>query len=74
MIETVDPLVPISVMVSRMEKHQAEFRVVLARLPWWHFKRRAMASMAIAVYDQEIDALLALAGSCQPIIGYQRQS
>lgn len=73
-MKTVDPLVPISLMISRMEKHQAEFREIVAKLPWWRFKRRAMACMAIAVYDQEIDALLALAGSCQPIIGYQRQS
>jgi hypothetical protein len=65
--EAVDHVIPISRLVKRMENHQEEFRLELARLPWWSIKRRWMCASAIAVYTYEIEALLKLGGQSQPI-------
>lgn len=65
----VDPVVPISKVISRMEKHYDELVDASARTSWWQFKRRWVFAGACAAYRNEINALLSLGASCQPVIG-----
>lgn len=65
----VDPVVPIARIISRMEKHYDELRLAASLTPWWQFKRRWIYYGACAAYQNEMNALLSLSASCQPVIG-----
>lgn len=68
-METVDPVVPISTVIRRFENAKEACLQHRRQLPWWAFKQKAIILGAVACYDVEIEVLLALGGSCQPIIG-----
>ena len=68
-LECVDPVVPISRAIKRMEAHYDQLHMSLMLTPWWYYKRRWILSGACATYRNEIDALLTLSASCQPVIG-----
>jgi hypothetical protein len=68
-MECVDCVVPVSVLISRWEKHRDSTREALAKIPWYRPRRRLMLAAAAAVYEYEINTLLELAASTQPIIG-----
>lgn len=69
MTETVDPHIPLSLLISRLEKHRDEMLKTRAELPAWAWKRRAQLTGAVTAYQCEINAALQLAATCQPIIG-----
>ena len=66
-MQAVDPVIPVSVLVSRLEGHRKELRDHLASLPWWRFQARQRLLGAIATYQVEIDAVLELGGKSQPV-------
>ena len=69
MTQTVDVLVPIAAVFRRYQGYQDGLRAELNALPWWRFGARSRLVGAIAAYQFEIDAILGLAASRQPIIG-----
>jgi hypothetical protein len=67
-LETVDPVIPISNVISRYEKVMEHTRQALMKTPWWKFKRRWVYSGVISAYQFEIDVLLQLAATTQPVL------
>ncbi len=68
-LECVDPVVPISSVIRRLEREYEVISAAMATASWWQFKRRWIYAGACAMLLEEIDALLTLSASCQPVIG-----
>lgn len=58
-----ETVVPISSLISRLEKHRDEMQRQVNLQPWWNLKRRWIFGGATAAYQYEIDALLELGGA-----------
>jgi len=67
MTEVHDHLIPVSVILGRLEKHLAQMRIELADTPGWRVKRRLVLAGACSAYQYEIEELLRVTASWQPI-------
>lgn len=67
-LDTVDPVIPISVMIRKYEKIVDQTRDSLNKAAWWEFKRRWALAAIISAYEFEINTLLQLAATTQPIL------
>lgn len=74
MTEVHDHHMPVSVVLSRLEKHLEEMRRRMADTPRWRWRRRLILSGACAAYRYEIDELLRITASWQPIWPGERPS
>jgi hypothetical protein len=67
MTQVHDHSLPASSVLRRLENHLEGLRADLAATPRWRFKRRLILSGACSAYRYEIDELLRITGSWQPI-------
>ena len=67
-LETVDPVIPISNMISRYEKIIDDTRETLATVPVWNIVKRNRLLGIITAYRFEVDVLLQLAATTQPFL------
>lgn len=67
-MQTVDPVIPISNMINRYENMIDDHIKCRAALRWWERRKRFAFTYGIVLLQEEIDLLLKMAGSCQPII------
>jgi hypothetical protein len=58
-----DPVIPLSLMVSRFEKHRDYYLGKLKRTPWWAWKRRQAFAASAAVYEFEIEHAMRFGGA-----------
>lgn len=65
-IETVDHQIPVSVIVSRLEKHRDEIMREIDRTPWWRRRRLAMLWGAWGAYAYEIEQVTEISAGWQP--------
>jgi len=61
-----DHVVPVSVILSRLENHRDEIGRTYARTPHWRFIRRQRLLGAQAAYAYEIEQLLEISSGWQP--------
>ena len=61
-----DHLIPVSVILSRLEKHRDEITRALEATPRWRIIRRQRLLGAKASYQYEIEQLLEISSSWQP--------
>ncbi len=61
-----EPMIPLSVLVSRFEKHQEQFREHYQNLKWYQWKKKAMIAGMVCIYDHEISMALDLASKTIP--------
>lgn len=66
MTEAVDHHIPVSVIVSRLEKHRDEMRRAISLTPWWQWRRRLILKGVLAAYCYELEQTLGITGSWQP--------
>jgi hypothetical protein len=64
-----DPLIPIRTVIDRIEKQISQLEREYQETKRLEFKKRYVVQVSIAIYKIEIDKLLELAASTQPIIG-----
>lgn len=62
-----DHLLPVSSVLNRLENHLEQLRADLAATPRWRFRRRLVLSGACSAYRHEIEELLRITSSWQPI-------
>lgn len=67
MIEIQDQHIPVTVILNRLENHLEEMRRELACTPRWRFARRMTLTGICGAYQYEIDELLRITGSWQPV-------
>lgn len=67
MTEAVDHHLPVSLIVSRLERHRDEMLRELAATPWWRWRRRLILKGGAGAYSYEIEQVLEISGSWQPI-------
>lgn len=65
-LDVVDHHIPVSVIVSRLEKHRDEIMREIDRTPWWRRKRLAMLWGAWGAYAYEIEQVTEISSSWQP--------
>jgi hypothetical protein len=65
--ETRDPLIPASVVLTRLEGHLERMRSELEVTPRWRVRRRLILAGACSAYRYEIEELLRITGSWQPV-------
>lgn len=61
--EAQDTVLPVSSIVSRLEKHRDEMLRQIKLQPWWNLKRRWILGGAAAAYQYEINAVLEVGGA-----------
>ena len=66
-VETVDHHIPVSLIVSRLEKHRDEIMRTIEATPWWRRRRLAMLWGAWGAYAYEIEQVTGITGGWQPI-------
>jgi hypothetical protein len=67
MTEVHDHRIPASFILSRLEKHLEDMRRELADTPRWRWRRRLILAGGCAAYRYEIEELLRITASWQPI-------
>lgn len=67
MTEAVDHLIPVSLIISRLEKHRDEMQSKALETRWWQWRRRTLLLGAAGAYSYEIEQILGITGSWQPI-------
>lgn len=67
MTPAVDPLIPVSITIRRLERCRDEIIRAAAQLHFWEWRKRFLMLGAISAYQIEIDELLEIGGKCQPI-------
>lgn len=65
-MNTVDAHIPISVLISRLEKYRDAVRGARESLPWYAWRDYNLLLGAEQAYTVEINAALELAASTQP--------
>lgn len=63
MTDIPDPAVPLSVLLSRIDKHIEAVREARAQLRWWEVGKRLILRGALSAYQLERDAALQLGGA-----------
>lgn len=65
-METQSHAVPVSVLLSRLEKHRDEIDAAYQKTGWWQIVKRQRLKGAKAAYDYEIEQLLEITARWQP--------
>lgn len=66
MADIVDHHIPVSVIISRLEKHRDELLAQVSATPRWRWRRRLILQGAASAYSYEIEQTLGITGSWQP--------
>lgn len=61
-VSETETLLPLSVLVSRLEKHRDEMLAEVKRTPWWNLRRKWIARGSASAYEYELRVALELGG------------
>ena len=59
-------MLPVSVILRRLENHEAKLRADLSMLPWYKLRHRLILKGAIGAYIVEREQLLEISAGWQP--------